>query len=160
MRFFTTLTSLVLLCASSQATTATLAYDPVYDDGGHSLSTVTCSNGPYGLLNRGFTNFASLPNFPNIGAASVVTGWTSDKCGSCWQLTYTPPRGPKRSIYMLAIDGAPGGGFVTGLRAMNYLTNNRAIQLGRVDVVSRQVHESKCSLSDREPEDQPEDQSE
>lgn len=123
----------------------TLSYDPTYDNRGGSLSTVACSDGPNGLLTAGFPTFGSLPNFPHIGGAAAVEGWNSLNCGTCWELTYTNPRGVKKLINIIAVDHTQAG-FNIALAAMNELTNNQAVQLGRVDVASRQVAESVCGL--------------
>ena len=63
-------------------------YDPVYNNPSQSLSTVACSDGENGLLNKGFTTFKSLPSYPNIGASQYVGGWDDKDCGSCWNITY------------------------------------------------------------------------
>ncbi|KAF8638853.1 hypothetical protein AX17_001910 [Amanita inopinata Kibby_2008] len=123
-----------------------LTYDPAYDMGTTSLSAVACSNGQYGLEARGYTTFASLANFPYIGAAAAVEGWNSPQCGSCWQLTYIPVDGSKeRSIYLLAIDHTADG-YNTGVSAMNDLTKGHAVELGKVSIVGKRVDPSKCLL--------------
>ena len=79
MRFFSTLALPVTPFAVS-ATAVT--WDPVYDDGTRSLSTVACSDGTNGLLTKGYAVFKDLPTFPNIGGSSVVESWNSPNCGS------------------------------------------------------------------------------
>jgi hypothetical protein len=123
----------------------TVAYDRAYDVSSSSLNSVACSDGANGLESRGFTTFGSLPNFPHIGAVSAVAGWNSPNCGTCWQLTYTGADGTNRSINVLAVDHA-GAGFNIALGAMNELTNNMAVQLGRIEAVSTQVPASACGL--------------
>jgi hypothetical protein len=142
---FATLLSSVALVFSSFAHAVTVSYDTAYDAPGGSLATVACSDGANGLLTDGFTTFGSLPKFPYIGGAAAVAGWNSPNCGTCWQLTYTNPKGGKKSINVLAMDQATTG-FNIALTAMNDLTGGLAAQLGRVDVVSKQVSASVCGL--------------
>jgi len=136
-------TSLALFLTSVHAQ-LTVSYDSTYDNGGQSLSTVACSDGPNGLLTRGFTTFNSLPSFPFIGGAPAVTGWDSTGCGTCWQLTYVDPQGISTSINVLAID--VGTNFNIAEEAMNALTNNQAVFLGRVPVTAVSVAASVCGL--------------
>ncbi|KAG6836590.1 hypothetical protein H0H93_006333 [Arthromyces matolae] len=96
-------------------------------------------------VTAGFSTFGSLPKFPNIGGAAAVEGWNSDNCGTCWNLTYTNPKGVSKSIAVLAIDHTDSG-FNIALEAMNVLTSNQATFLGRVDVTSKQVDASVCGL--------------
>lgn len=59
----------------------------------------------------GFTDFASLPNFPFIGAAGAIEGFNSVNCGTCWELTFVNSRGASKSINILGVNC-----FVTILR--------------------------------------------
>lgn len=145
MKFSTILAPLALSLLPTMTSAVTLAYDTAYDKSTSSLTTVACSDGVNGLLTRGFTTFGSLPKFPHIGAASAVTGWNSPNCGTCWQLTYKNGQGVSKSINVIAIDVA-GAGFNIALSAMNELTGGNAVQLGRVDVTSKQVASSVCGL--------------
>ena len=138
MKVFTIVSTLALF--SSSALGITVSYDTTYDNSGQSLATVSCSDGPNGLLTRGFSTFGSLPRFPNIGGAAAVGGWNSPSCGTCWRLTYQG-----RSINVLAIDHA-GAGFNIALTAMNTLTNGQAVNLGRIDATATQVAASNCGL--------------
>jgi len=115
-------------------------YDQTYDNSGQSLSTVSCSNGPNGLLTRGYTTFGSLPTFPNIGAASAIAGFNSPECGSCWKLTYNGT-----SVTVTAIDHA-GDGFNLSLESMNTLTNGQAEFLGTVSATVESLDPSQCGL--------------
>jgi hypothetical protein len=124
----------------------TVAYDTTYDNSAMSLDTVACSNGPNGLETLGYTTLGSLPSFPNIGAAYAVRGWDSPACGTCWQLTYTNAQGVSKSINVTAVDHAGANSFNIALKAMNNLTNNQAVALGRVPVTSEQVPASGCGL--------------
>ncbi|KAG6864167.1 hypothetical protein C0993_009292, partial [Termitomyces sp. T159_Od127] len=139
MKFTSILASIVLLPAFTLG--VTVSYDQTYDNGGTSLTTVACSDGPNGLITRGFSTFGSLPDFPNIGGAAAVEGWNSASCGSCWDLTYTNGQGVSKTISVLAIDHADSG-FNIALAAMNELTGNQAQFLGRVDVTAVQVDSS------------------
>lgn len=140
MKFFTALSALALFASSATAATVTVSFDQTYDNSGQSLATVSCSDGPNGLLTKGFTTFGSLKNFPNIGGAAAVAGFNSPNCGTCWQLTFQG-----KSINVLAIDHA-GSGFNIALEAMNTLTNNQATFLGRINADAVQVANSVCGL--------------
>lgn len=117
-----------------------VSWDSIYDDAGASLATVACSDGPSGLLTKGFTTFGSLPNFPRIGGVPAVGGWGSAACGTCWQLTYNG-----KSINVLAVDVGRDG-FNLSEEAMNELTGGQAVALGRVDANAIQVDASACGL--------------
>jgi len=88
----------------SVASAITVSYDTGYDDGSRSLSAVSCSDGSNGLLTKGYTTQSSLPSFPRIGGASVIAGWNSASCGTCWSLTYNG-----NTINVLAMDHAAEG---------------------------------------------------
>ena len=89
----------------------------------------------------GFTTFGSLPTFSNIGGAGAVAGWNSPNCGSCWKLTYNGT-----SINVLAVDHSAAGTFNIALAALNKLTHNQAVFLGRVNAQATQVASSVCGL--------------
>lgn len=131
-------TSLVGLFTSIHAQ-LTASYDTQYDNATQSLRTVACSDGPNGLITRGFTTFGSLPSFPFIGGTPAVTGYNSPGCGTCWELTYN-----STSINILAIDVASY--YNIAFEAMNKLTNNQAERLGRVPVTAVSVAPSYCGL--------------
>ena len=124
--------------------TVSISYDPKYDVGTSSLNTVSCSDGANGLVTKGYSNFASLPTFPNIGGAVTIPGWNSPNCGKCYALHYSNGKVDK-TINVIAVDAAPGG-FNIGLQAMNTLTNGQAEQLGRVDATYVEVDASACGL--------------
>ncbi|KAK2464999.1 hypothetical protein APHAL10511_003075 [Amanita phalloides] len=149
MKFTVFLSSLLALSAPVLATpvltTVTVAYDQTYDVGSSSLNNVACSNGVNGLVTRGYSTFNSLPNFPHIGAAYAVS-WNSTACGSCWSLTYNNGKTSK-SINITAVDRAGANSFNIALSAMNELTNNQAVQLGRVDVTAAQIAPSYCGFT-------------
>jgi hypothetical protein len=158
---FSGITSVFLFLAIALADT--VAYDETYDSASTSLNVVVrmnslllsrvlaqfslftqaCSNGVNGLESKGFTTLGSLPKFPFIGAAGAVEGWNSVNCGTCWQLTYA---GTKKTINVTAVDHAGPGTFNIALEAMNFLTNNQAVELGRVTVTSNKVANSVCGL--------------
>ncbi|KAI0692229.1 immunomodulatory protein [Cytidiella melzeri] len=133
--------AIVTLSLSAAAQSVSVSYDTTYDDAGASLDTVACSDGANGLITKGYSTFGSLPVFPNIGGAPAVGGWNSAACGSCWQITYDG-----KSINVLAIDVGRDG-FNLSEEAMNELTNNQAVQLGRVNAEATQVAASVCGLA-------------
>ncbi|KAI0701444.1 SnodProt1 [Cerioporus squamosus] len=135
---FTSLLAFAALVSSALA--VTVSYDETYDNPSGSMSDVACSDGPNGLIPKGFPNFGSLPIFPNIGGAAAIAGFDSPQCGSCWQLTYNG-----KSINILAIDHADDG-FNIALEAMNTLTDGQAVFLGRIDASVQQVDASVCGL--------------
>lgn len=73
-------TIIALLTAPFVVGTTRVSWDPVYDQGTQSLSTVACSDGSNGLLP--YYEFEDLPTFPNVGGSSVVAAWGSPNCGS------------------------------------------------------------------------------
>jgi hypothetical protein len=93
-----------LLAFISPAAAITVSYDTGYDDSSHTLSVASCSDGANGLLTNGYTTQGSLPGFPKIGGASVIAGWNSASCGTCWSLTYNG-----NTINVIAIDHATEG---------------------------------------------------
>ncbi|KAJ5173514.1 Cerato-platanin [Penicillium coprophilum] len=142
--FLATLNLVAAAQAPAVAATVSVSFDPKYDVGTSSLTTVSCSNGINGLITQGYTDFASLPSFPNIGGAITIPGWNSPNCGKCYELHYSNGK-IDNSINVLAVDAAPGG-FNIGLQAMNNLTNGLAEQLGRVDATYVEVEDSVCGL--------------
>lgn len=126
------------------AMSLTVSYGPKYDVQGSSLNSVACSDGENGLVNKGFSIFNSLPNFPLIGSAPTIAGWNSPNCGTCYRLHYRRGNVDER-INVLAIDTAPAG-FNIGLEAMNRLTNYQAKNLGRVVVTYTRVADSICGM--------------
>jgi len=118
----------------------TVQYDPTYDNGNQSLSTVACSDGANGLMTKGFSTFSSLPSFPNISATAAVSGWNSTQCGSCWQLSYNG-----KSANVTAVDHADTG-FVVSLETMNILTDGQGKFLGSIDAVVEQLDASQCGF--------------
>ncbi len=142
---FALFTKLALLTTATGVLGNTVAYDRAYDGSNASLTSVACSDGPHGLIVRGYTTFGSLPNFPFIGGAEAVEGYDSANCGSCWNITYTNPAGRNKTISMLAIDGTARG-FVLGLRAADILTGGQAVHLGRVNATTKRVPVAVCGL--------------
>ncbi len=139
MKFAALLSTLAVLAGSAFATTGSVSYDQTYDVASNSLDIVACSDGPNGLLTKGYTTFGSLPNFPFIGGVPAVATWDSVNCGTCWSLTYD-----NTTIKVLAIDVSTG--YNIALEAMNKLTDNQAEFLGRVNATAAQVAASECGL--------------
>lgn len=140
MKFFATLFALPAVVLG-----VSLSFDPIYDNRSGSLTSVACSDGPNGLIPRGFNTFGQLPGFPNIGGVPAIAGHGSSNCGSCWQVTYTNPQGARKSINILGIDTGFSG-FNIALEAMNDLTNGQAENLGRINVDAVQLDPTACGL--------------
>jgi hypothetical protein len=140
MKFTSAVTSLLAIALPVLAQTESLSYDNTYDNADLSLDSVACSDGPNGLISKGYTTLGQLPTFPNVGGAYTVTGWDSVYCGTCYEVTYGDT-----TIAILAVDVATEG-FNVAEEAMNTLTGNQAVFLGRVDVTSVQVNASVCGL--------------
>jgi Cerato-platanin len=143
MKLSLVFTSFAVLLTSVHAQLR-VTFDTTYDNANGSMNSVACSNGPNGLLTRGFPTFGSLPNFPFIGGAPAVT-FDSPACGSCWNLTYVNPQGNSTSINITAIDAA-NPNFNIALEAMNVLTDGQASFLGSVPITAVQVASSVCGL--------------
>ncbi|KAL4780796.1 Cerato-platanin-domain-containing protein [Aspergillus varians] len=121
---------------------ASLSYDPVYDNAAGSIDTVACSAV---LRDEGFNVFGDIPSFARIGGAPTISGGSSPSCGTCYQISYTPSTGQTSSIYLTAID-LSSNGFNVAQAAMDELTGNRSVDLGRIDVTYTQVDRSLCGL--------------
>lgn len=138
MKFSSVFFSISIFVLSTLAqTTETLSYDTSYDDTTLSLSSVACSDGTNGLETKGYTTLGSLPTFPNVGGVYSVTGYNSVACGTCYNVTYG-----SKTVTILAVKA----GFTISETAMNTLTGNLAVELGRVDVTATQVNASACGL--------------
>ncbi|OCH88227.1 epl1 protein [Obba rivulosa] len=120
------------------STTVSVSFDQTYDNKTESLDVVACS---HTIEQLGFTTFQSVPNFPNIGGAGVVTGFDSSGCGTCWELTFGDT-----SISLFVIDSSAPGTFNIALEAMDTLTNGQAEFFGRVNATATQVGTNACSL--------------
>ncbi|KAG5979375.1 hypothetical protein E4U43_006907 [Claviceps pusilla] len=131
------LTAVAAMVVSASA--VHVSWDAGYDRADRSLREVACSDGRHGLLSR-FPTQGSLPRFPSIGGAQAIAGWDSPSCGTCWLLEY---QGNK--VKILAIDHA-GWGFNIGQRAMNALTNGRAVEFGQVEANVTPLGAWECGL--------------
>lgn len=69
-----------------------------YSNPNTSLSSVTCSR-----LALHYTNFSSMPSFPNIGGIPGAVS-SSSLCGSCWSLTPAPPCRDPTPFYFTVVD--------------------------------------------------------
>ncbi|RHZ64438.1 allergenic cerato-platanin Asp F13 [Aspergillus thermomutatus] len=127
---------------AAAATSVSVSYDQAYDVSGTSMSTVSCSDGIYGLMTK-WPTFGSVPKFPLIGGSPTIPGWNSPNCGKCYKLHFAEGN-IDNTIYITAIDAAPGG-FNIGLNAMNQLTSGMATQLGRVQATYEEADPSLCT---------------
>ncbi|KAI2605195.1 Cerato-platanin [Hypoxylon fragiforme] len=136
---FTKLVQLLSLAVASSA--VSVSYDTGYDDRSRSLTVISCSDGPTGLITRyGWQTQGDIPT-TYIGGTDAIGGWGSSACGTCYELAYQG-----KTINVLAIDHA-GSGFNIALDAMNALTNGQAVSLGRIDATSRLVDVSACGVT-------------
>ncbi|PIL33017.1 hypothetical protein GSI_04466 [Ganoderma sinense ZZ0214-1] len=118
-----------------------VSFDQTYDNPNNSMDLVACSDGINGLITRnGWTTFGQASGFPNIGGSFAVAGFDSPNCGTCWQLSFAATN---KTLNVLAIDVAPLG-FNIALEAMNVLTNNASVDLGRVEMTAVQVDATGC----------------
>jgi hypothetical protein len=140
MKLTSTIISLSALFSVACAVTEPVRPNSFYDNGQTSMNNVACSNGPNGLVTKGYPTFGSLPSFPYIGGAFAVGAWNSPECGSCWQLTY-PATGV--TVYLTAVDTVFSG-FDVSDQTMSALTNGG--QASQIDVEATQVAESFCGL--------------
>lgn len=129
------LASLTALVSGTQSA----SYDNLYDNAFGDMNTVACSDGSHGLA-RKYPTFGDLPTFPNIGGASVIGGWNSASCGTCWKLTFEGV-----SIFVTAIDHTDNG-FNLAEAALNTLTDDNAEFYGVIQVDATQVDKSNCGL--------------
>ncbi|KAJ3488888.1 hypothetical protein NLI96_g2512 [Meripilus lineatus] len=113
-------------------------YSVDYDNGDRPLSNVACSNGPNGLLTKGFTTLGSLPSYPYVAGVANV-GWNSPYCGSCWGVSYKG-----KTIYVTAIDSS-GVGFALSSKAIQQLTGPDGMRAGKVPVTYWAASPSDCS---------------
>ena len=132
--------------SSNAATTDSVVFDQVFDNPDRPMTSVACSDGKNGLITRkGWRTLGNAPKSVYVGGAPAVAGWNSPNCGTCWQLTYTDAKKAPKSITVLAVDQSASG-FVIGRNAMNTLTGNQAMKLGRVNVQATQIDASKCGI--------------
>jgi hypothetical protein len=62
--------------------TTIVSYDNGYDDASRSLTVVSCSDGPNGLITKyGWQNQGAIARFPHIGGYMGVEGWNSAQVG-------------------------------------------------------------------------------
>ena len=131
----------VLLALVSNAEPAKLQFDSTYDNPDGRLDAVACSDGPNGLITRGYgPTFSTLPQFneyKHIGSAAAIEGWNSVNCGTCWTLNYTT-KFFQKEITVFVMDAAKEG-FVLSEEAMNDLTGGQASALGQVEVDAQPV---------------------
>ena len=149
MKFASTIITLAALFSvaiagpTSSPTVEPVRTNSMYDNGADSLNNVACSNGPNGLITRGFTTFDSLPTFPFIGGGFTVKNWGSAECGSCWKLTYPTTGG---IIYATAIDTVFSG-FDLSVEAVEALLQGAVpASFSEIDVEALEVAPHFCGL--------------
>ncbi|KAG1736917.1 Cerato-platanin [Suillus paluster] len=140
MKFTSAVISLLAIALPILAVTESLSYDTTYDNPDLALTSVACSDGTNGLITKGYTTLGQLPTYPNVGGVYTVTGWNSAACGTCYEVTYGTT-----TIAVLAVDTASEG-LNLSEEAMNTLTGNQAVFLGRVSVDVVATNASACGL--------------
>ncbi|KAH8592095.1 allergen Asp F13 [Bisporella sp. PMI_857] len=134
MQFLTTILSVGALVSVAHAQeTVSVSYDENYDNPSLPIDNIACSNAFPGL-----TTIGQIPAFANLGGAPTISGYGSPACGQCYELNYQGT-----TVNVLGIDTGARG-FNIALGAMNRLTNNQGIALGRVNAVYTQVDVSAC----------------
>ncbi|CCM02392.1 uncharacterized protein FIBRA_04490 [Fibroporia radiculosa] len=111
-----------------------VSYDSVYDNYDSSVNTVACSSK---LRSMGFDTLGSIPTFPNIGGAMLVSKSGSDNCGTCWKLEYN-----NRTVAVLVIDSTDDG-FNISKDAYIKLDS---MSTGRLEASATEVSVSDCGL--------------
>ncbi|KLO15153.1 Cerato-platanin [Schizopora paradoxa] len=136
---FTAIISTLALASFTLAQTpqnAIVTFDTFYDMTLGFLGDTACAI----LIQKlGVSAFDQLPNFPFIGGAPAIQAENSTFCGTCWELAFVD------SIFVSAMDQGPGE-FRISLEAMNALTDNQAVSLGKVVATATQVGVSACGL--------------
>ncbi|KAG1770878.1 Cerato-platanin [Suillus placidus] len=122
---------------------AYVTWDYTYGNPDGSLNSVSCSDGKNGLLTKGYTTFASLPSFPNIGGVPG-TVWNSTLCGSCWSLKYAAPNGRQTTVYITAVDNSYT--YNVSPQAFIELAGATGLEAGKVKVRAIRVPSSKCGM--------------
>jgi len=120
-------------------TPVSVSYDQGYDNANFPISEISCSNS-FGSA----TTLGQIPAFANIGGSPTVSGFGSPSCGKCYAITYQGT-----TVNVLAVDKSTG--FNIGLGAMNRLTDNRGVALGRVNAVYTEVDVSDCVAGPPDP---------
>ncbi|KAL7949288.1 hypothetical protein V8C42DRAFT_310479 [Trichoderma barbatum] len=129
---------LVAIVAPVSAGIVSATFDTRYDDPSRSLSEVACWKKNIGFMpNLDWKFQQDAVGF--IGVDSIGR-LNSAKCLSCWTLGYNG-----KTISLLALDSADSG-IVMSLDSLQFLTDGRAHELGRVDIHAIEVDTSKCGL--------------
>ncbi|KAI6099557.1 Cerato-platanin [Pisolithus croceorrhizus] len=125
------------------ATLYPVTYSVDYRLGNASLDTVACSNGANGLVTKGYTDFESLPTYPNVsGIPNLV--WNSTLCGTCWELSYLFPNGTVNTVVVTAIDAAFD--FNLSPQAFGYLVGEAGYIAGEVTANVTQLNATSCGF--------------
>ncbi|KAL6860808.1 Cerato-platanin domain-containing protein [Trichoderma novae-zelandiae] len=120
------------------AETVSATFNSLYDDPYRSLSEVVCWRENIGFMpNLDWTLQQDAVGFIGV---DKIKGLNSGKCFTCWTLSYEG-----RAISLLALDGADSG-VVMSFNALQYLTDGRAQELGRVDIEAVEVDTSECGV--------------
>ena len=137
------LLSVTIASPTSSSTVEPVRPNNIYDNGSESLNNVACSNGPNGLITKGFTTFNSLPTFPNIGSGFTIHNWGSAECGSCWELT-NPTTGA--TIFVTAIDTISSGFGLSDAAVGTLIGGTVPSSFSEVNVEATEVAPHFCGL--------------
>lgn len=113
-------------------------FNTLYDDPSRPLSEVACWKKKTGLM----PNLDWSLQKDTVGFIGVdkIGHFSIAKCLSCWTLAYDD-----KTISLFALDSADSG-IVMSLNALQYLTDGRALELGRVDIHAIEVDTSNCGI--------------
>ncbi|TFB06920.1 Protein SnodProt1 [Trichoderma ghanense] len=126
------------LVGSAAAETMSATFNTLYEDPSRSLSEVTCWRKNIGFMpNLDWTLQQDAAGFIGL---DKINGLNSGKCFTCWRLSYEG-----RAISLLALDGTDSG-VVMSFRALQYLTDGRAQELGRVEIDAVEADTSECGV--------------
>lgn len=113
-----------LAVSNAQSTgTETVTYNPIYDNGSLNLSTTACAQW---AKDNNFKTLSDVPNFPYIGASSIVANGNVANCGQCSSITDPET---DETIFVTVVDAA-GTGYVLSFAALNNVTDGQGANLG------------------------------
>ena len=122
---FSALSLLAALSVSNAQSTGkeTITYNPIYDNGSTSLSTLACAQW---AKDNNFKTLSDVPGYPFVGGSSAAANGNTANCGECFSIT--DPQ-TDETIFFTVVDAA-GTGVVLSFAAFNNVTDGQGAQLG------------------------------